>query len=160
MPVFSFRGLPISRMLNIGWIRARRQTGLTQVRVHDLKHTFGQRLRAAGVNFEDRQYLLGHRSGRITTHYSALELHRLLEAANSIVSSHENNVSGCVREASTVYASSIDCLSEPSWCLEFVAIGLWIDSIGASYCRKIVDALADAYAVLIIETWKLQPQSQ
>jgi hypothetical protein len=30
---------------------------------------FGRRLRAAGVSFEDRQDLLGHRSGRITTHY-------------------------------------------------------------------------------------------
>jgi len=28
--------------------------------------------------------LLGHRSGRITTHYSAAELSRLLEAANSV----------------------------------------------------------------------------
>jgi len=42
--------------------------------VHDLKHTFGRRLRAAGVSFEDRQDLLGHRSGRITTHYSAAGL--------------------------------------------------------------------------------------
>ena len=55
-----------------------------RVRVHDLKHTFGRRLHAAGVSFEDRQDLLGHRSGRITTHYSAAELSRLIEAANSV----------------------------------------------------------------------------
>ncbi len=55
-----------------------------RVRVHDLKHIFGRRLRAAGVSFEDRQDLLGHRSGRITTHYSAAELSRLIEAANSV----------------------------------------------------------------------------
>jgi hypothetical protein len=53
--------------------------------VHDLKHTFGRRWRAAGVNFEDRQDLLGHGSGRITTHYSAAELTRLIEAAESVV---------------------------------------------------------------------------
>jgi hypothetical protein len=41
-------------------------------------------LRAAGVSFEDRQDLLGHRSGRITTHYSAVELSRLIEAAESV----------------------------------------------------------------------------
>ena len=52
--------------------------------MHDLKHTFGRRLRAAGVSFEDRQDLLGHRSGRITTHYSAAELSRLLEAAERV----------------------------------------------------------------------------
>ena len=40
------------------------------VRIHDLKHTFGRRLRAAQVSLEDRQDLLGHKSQRITTHYS------------------------------------------------------------------------------------------
>jgi integrase len=66
--VFTYRGNPVKRMLNSAWLRARRDTQLKQVRVHDLKHTFGRRLRAAGVGFEDRQDLLGHRSGRITTH--------------------------------------------------------------------------------------------
>jgi integrase len=82
--VFAYRGKPIQRMLNGAWLRAREAAGLGQVRVHDLKHTFGRRLRAAGVSFEDRQDLLGHRSGRITTHYSAAELRRLLGAANSV----------------------------------------------------------------------------
>jgi integrase len=82
--VFTFRGRPIHHMLNSGWKEARRQVGLTQVRVHDLKHTFGRRLRAAGVSFEDRQDLLGHRSERITTQYSAVELTDLLAAANSV----------------------------------------------------------------------------
>jgi integrase len=82
--VFTYRGKPVTRMLNSAWMRARDKAGLEQVRVHDLKHTFGRRLRAAGVSFEDRQDLLGHRSGRITTHYSAAELSRLIEAANAV----------------------------------------------------------------------------
>ena len=82
--VFSFRGKPVTRMLNSAWLKARNRAGLTQVRVHDLKHTFGRRLRAAGVSFEDRQDLLGHTSGRMTTHYSAAELTRLIEAANQV----------------------------------------------------------------------------
>lgn len=82
--VFSYRGQPITRMLNSAWLRAREKADLKQVRVHDLKHTFGRRLRAAGVSFEDRQDLLGHRSGRITTHYSAAELSRLIAAANAV----------------------------------------------------------------------------
>ena len=85
--VFSYRGKPVHRMLNSAWPRARRTVGLPQVRVHDLKHTFGRRLRAAGVSFEDRQDLLGHRSGRITTHYSAAELSKLIDAANSVCES-------------------------------------------------------------------------
>lgn len=82
--LFSYRGKPTQRMLNGAWLRARAKVGLPQVRVHDLKHTFGRRLRAAGVSFEDRQDLLGHRSGRITTHYSAAELSRLIEAADRV----------------------------------------------------------------------------
>ncbi len=82
--VFAYRGKPVRNMLNSGWQLARGKVGLEQVRVHDLKHTFGRRLRAAGVSFEDRQDLLGHRSGRITTHYSAAELSNLIAAAESV----------------------------------------------------------------------------
>jgi integrase len=85
--VFAYRGAPIDRMLNSAWKRARNCAGLSQVRVHDLKHTFGRRLRAAGVSFEDRQDLLGHHSSRVTTHYSAAELVRLIEAANRVCGS-------------------------------------------------------------------------
>jgi integrase len=79
--VFTYRGHPITNMNNSAWKKARKRAGLSQVRVHDLKHTFGRRLRAAGVSYEDRQDLLGHKSGRITTHYSAAELYSLIEAA-------------------------------------------------------------------------------
>ena len=71
--VFSYKGKRIQRMYNRAWRQARTRAGLPQVRVHDLKHTFGRRLRSAGVSFEDRQDLLGHKSGRITTHYSMPE---------------------------------------------------------------------------------------
>jgi integrase len=82
--VFTYRSQPIGYMLNSGWRKARETAELPRLRVHDLKHTFGRRLRAAGVSFEDRQDLLGHRSGRITTHYSAVELGRLIDAAESV----------------------------------------------------------------------------
>lgn len=80
--VFTYKGDPISRMLNSAWKKARMRADLPHIRVHDLKHTFGRRLRAAGVSFEDRQDLLGHKNGRITTHYSAAELNNLILAAN------------------------------------------------------------------------------
>ncbi|MET0013032.1 MAG: site-specific integrase [Sedimenticola sp.] len=82
--VFTYRGKPVTLMNNSAWQKARRRAGLPQVRIHDLKHTYGRRLRAAGVSFEDRQDLLGHKSGRITTHYSAAELENLIEAANRV----------------------------------------------------------------------------
>jgi len=90
-----FAGKALTKMNNTAWKRARERaaeqwlvkkgevapTGFRRIRVHDLKHTFGRRLRAAGVSFEDRQDLLGHKSGRITTHYSAAELANLIAAA-------------------------------------------------------------------------------
>ena len=87
--VFTYDGHPITRMLTSAWRKARGRAGLSQVRVHDLKHTFGRRLRAAGVSFEDRQDLLGHRSSRITTHYSQVELSHLIDAANLICESND-----------------------------------------------------------------------
>ena len=81
--VFTYKSRPIERINNNGWKRARRQLNLP-VRVHDLKHTFGRRLRAAGVPLETRKILLGHRNGDITSHYSAPELEELIEAANRV----------------------------------------------------------------------------
>jgi integrase len=82
--VFTYRGNPVKHINTSAWKRNRESVGLRQVRVHDLKHTFGRRLRAAGVPLETRKVLLGHRNGDITTHYSAPELEELLEAANSV----------------------------------------------------------------------------
>lgn len=90
--VFTFKGKPITRMNNTGWKEARKKADLEFVRVHDLKHTFGRRLRAAGVSFEDRQDLLGHRSGRITTHYSSAELKSLYEAASKVCEKQQSGV--------------------------------------------------------------------
>lgn len=75
---------PVTRMCNSAWKRARKAAGFPDLRVHDLKHTFGRRLRAAGVPLETRKVLLGHRNGDITSHYSAPELKELLDAANRV----------------------------------------------------------------------------
>ena len=80
----AYAGKPMHHMLNTAWQKARLRAELPMARVHDLKHTFGRRLRAAGVDFEDRQDLLGHRSSRITTPYSAAELSRLIDAAEKV----------------------------------------------------------------------------
>ena len=90
---------PLGTMITKAWTKARERAadkwekvkgepapeGFRTVRVHDLKHTYGRRLRAAGVSFEDRQDLLGHKSARITTHYSAAELANLMAASEKAV---------------------------------------------------------------------------
>jgi integrase len=89
---------PLGCMNNHAWQHARTRAaaayaerfgrpapwGLQHVRVHDLKHTFGRRLRAAGVSEETRKVLLGHKNGDITTHYSAAEMAELIRAVNKI----------------------------------------------------------------------------
>lgn len=82
--VFTYQNKPLSRMLNSAWLNARSKAKLPQLRVHDLKHTFGRRLRAANISYEDRQDLLGHKSQRVTTDYSNAELVNLISAVNAI----------------------------------------------------------------------------
>jgi integrase len=84
--VFTYRGNPVKRLNNSAWKRARNVAGLSMVRIHDLKHTFGRRLRAAGVSLETRKVLLGHRNGDITSHYSAPELEELMDAVGKVCS--------------------------------------------------------------------------
>lgn len=86
----------IYSMNSYAWKAARKQLKLS-VRIHDLKHTFGRRLRAAQVSLEDRQDLLGHKSSRMTTHYSPAEVKHLMDAANKV----------CHREISTPTLTSI-----------------------------------------------------
>jgi integrase len=97
---------PMDRMNASAWRKARARAadkwerqrgekapiGFRRVRVHDLKHTFGRRLRAAGVSFEDRQDLLGHWNGRITTHYSRAELSNLIAAAERVCPGNPDNL--------------------------------------------------------------------
>ena len=74
----------IETMNNTAWQRARELVGLSKVRVHDLRHTFGQRLRDAGVSEEDRALLLGHAIEGMPQHYATATVARLVEAANSV----------------------------------------------------------------------------
>lgn len=82
--VFTFKGNPVLRINGHAWRKARERAGLTQCRVHDLHHTFGRRLRAAEVSFENRQDLLGRKSNRITDHYCRAEIAGLHEAVEKL----------------------------------------------------------------------------
>lgn len=54
--------------------------------MHDIRHTTGRRLRAAGVSRETRGDILGHDSGDVTTHYSIAEIDELIQAVEKIAS--------------------------------------------------------------------------
>lgn len=66
------------------WNRLRRQLGLADVRIHDLRHTFASILVNAGHSLYEVQRLLGHRDPRTTMRYAHLEHGSLLTAADSV----------------------------------------------------------------------------
>jgi integrase len=86
--VFPFRGKRIDTMNNTAWQRARKAVDLRAVRIHDLRHTYGARLRAAGVSEEDRAALLGHASRSMTEHYASADIGRLIAQANRVMDRH------------------------------------------------------------------------
>lgn len=79
----SSRGNQILRWNNGPWRRALRKAGIS-CRFHDLRHTFGERMGAAGVPWEYRKVLLGHRIQDVTAHYSQVGLVRLVEMADRV----------------------------------------------------------------------------
>jgi len=89
--VFTYRGNSMLKLNGSAWKRSWRKAKLPVEKgilkgVHNLRHTFGRRLRSAGIPLETRKALLGHAIGDITTHYSAAELDELISASESIVS--------------------------------------------------------------------------
>ena len=88
--VFTVKGKPVTNMNNTAWQSAWRRAELPVCKeflrgVHNLKHTFGRRLEGADVPYHLRQVLLGHKTKDVTEHYSAVQIERLLDAANSIL---------------------------------------------------------------------------
>lgn len=75
---------PIDSINNTDYQAARTAAGLADVRVHDLRHTYGQRLRDAGVAEEDRALLLGHAIVGMPQHYATATIARLVEAASKV----------------------------------------------------------------------------
>ncbi|MBL4761334.1 MAG: tyrosine-type recombinase/integrase [Gammaproteobacteria bacterium] len=82
--VFTYKGFPIKRMTNSGWKCARAKAGLHGLHFHDMRHTFGHRLRAAEVDKQTRSELMGHANDGMQDHYSAADINYLYEQANKI----------------------------------------------------------------------------
>lgn len=71
-------GLPSGKMVKMG--------------IHNCRHTFAHRLRAAGVPQEDRNALLGHANTNLAEHYATPDIERLLEHAEKITVRKETTV--------------------------------------------------------------------
>jgi integrase len=75
---------PVGKINNTAFQRARDLAGVP-VREHDLRHTFGHRLREAKVPKEDRALLMGHTvEGDMTQLYADASIANLIEQANRV----------------------------------------------------------------------------
>ena len=97
-PVFTYKGKGIKTMNGAAWktalsaaVDAYEETigiqcpeGFQHLRVHDLRHTVGHRLRVARVTEWDTAYLLGHSVGSITSFYSQPSLSHLKNNSETI----------------------------------------------------------------------------
>jgi len=65
------------------WNTARKQAGLADVRMHDLRHSFASLLINSGRTLYEVQHILGHTQVKTTQRYAHLSQDTLLAAANS-----------------------------------------------------------------------------
>ena len=68
----------------ISWNTARKQAGLSDVRMHDLRHSFASFLVNSGRSLYEVQKLLGHTQVKTTQRYAHLKAETLFEAVNTV----------------------------------------------------------------------------
>ena len=66
------------------WDTARKQAGLADVRIHDLRHSFASLLVNAGNSLYTVQKILGHTQIKTTQRYAHLSQDTLIDAANVV----------------------------------------------------------------------------
>jgi integrase len=75
---------PVGTMNNTAWQRARKEAGLGDLHVHDLRHTVGARLREVGVGESTQDIVLWHKNHSMTAHYSAAKAREVRTALELI----------------------------------------------------------------------------
>ena len=73
------------------WKRLRRQSGVTGLRFHDLRHDFASKLLRATGNLRLVQKALGHRDIKTTTRYAHVLNHEVAEAMERVAESRSKS---------------------------------------------------------------------
>lgn len=82
---------PVATMWSPAWVAARTAAGLDDLHVHDLRHTVGMRLRAAGVSERTQNEILWHTQGasNMTHHYAVAQLREIYDALELMNQQHD-----------------------------------------------------------------------
>ncbi|TFL14021.1 hypothetical protein CSC67_07560 [Pusillimonas caeni] len=75
---------PFEHINNTSWQNSVAEAGLGDLRVHDLRHTVGMRLRAAGVPKRTQDTILWHVSGDMGDHYAIAQIREVYDALELI----------------------------------------------------------------------------
>jgi len=89
--VFLYKGKPIQR-INTAFKSACRRAGITDLRIHDFRHTASTNLRRAGVDTATAMRIIGHKSDRMHRRYNTIEPEDLHQAAAKLHSYRANTV--------------------------------------------------------------------
>ena len=89
--VFLYKGKPI-RDVKTAFDTACRRAGITNLRLHDLRHTASTNLRRAGVDATTAMKIVGHKSERMHRRYNTVEPEDLQRGVSQLASYHANTV--------------------------------------------------------------------
>jgi integrase len=89
--VFLYKDKPI-RDVKTAFDKACRRAGITNLRLHDLRHTASTNLRRAGVDATTAMKIVGHKSERMHRRYKTVEPEDLRRAVSQLASYHANTV--------------------------------------------------------------------
>ena len=89
--VFLYKDKPI-RDVKTAFDKACRRAGITNLRLHDLRHTASTNLRRAGVDATTAMKIVGHKSERMHRRYNTVEPEDLRRAVSQLASYQANTL--------------------------------------------------------------------
>ena len=89
--VFLYKSRAIQR-IGTGFKAACRRAGITNLRIHDFRHTASTNLRRAGVDTATAMKIVGHKSDRMHRRYNTIESQDLHNAASKLHAFRTNTV--------------------------------------------------------------------
>lgn len=107
--VFLYNEKPI-RDLKTAFKKACRRAGITDFRLHDLRHTASTNLRRAGVDTMTAMKIVGHKSEHMHRRYNTVEPEDLRRAVSRLASYQANTVI-TPRPVASSYENVSDCFS-------------------------------------------------
>ncbi|OZI58744.1 hypothetical protein CAL27_18870 [Bordetella genomosp. 1] len=103
---------PLGTMYGPAWRTAREAAGLDDLHVHDLRHTVGMRLRAAGVPERTQNDILWHTQGSMTAHYAVAQLREIYNALEAM--NVDDEVGESVNLAAVIRRMHLQALTQKS----------------------------------------------